>query len=74
MKDKKFEELMNDLEVIVKELENGDIDLEKSIEKYTEAMKLVKVCGDKLNKAVISVNKVLAENGNFENFKIEDNQ
>ncbi|MDD2409941.1 MAG: exodeoxyribonuclease VII small subunit [Bacilli bacterium] len=74
MEDKKFEELMNELEIIVKELENGDIDLEKSIEKYTEAMKLVKVCGDKLNKAVISVNKVLAENGNFENFKIEDNQ
>ncbi|MDD4705669.1 MAG: exodeoxyribonuclease VII small subunit [Bacilli bacterium] len=74
MKDKKFEELMNELEIIVKELENGEIDLEKSIEKYTEAMKLVKVCGDKLNKAVISVNKVLAENGNFEDFKIEDNQ
>lgn len=74
MKDKKFEELMTDLELIVKELENGDIDLEKSIEKYTEAMKLVKVCGDKLNKAVSSVNKVLAENGNFEDFKIKDSQ
>lgn len=73
MKDKKFEELMNELETIVKELENGDIDLEKSIEKYTEAMKLVKVCGDKLNKAVISVNKILAENGKFEDFKIENN-
>ncbi|MDD2238454.1 MAG: exodeoxyribonuclease VII small subunit [Bacilli bacterium] len=73
MKDKKFEELMKELETIVKELENGDIDLEKSIEKYTEAMKLVKVCGDKLNKAVISVNKILAENGKFEDFKIENN-
>lgn len=74
MEEKKFEELMDELEIIVKELENGDVDLEKSIEKYTEAMKIVKVCGDKLNNSVKSVNKILAENGNFEDFKLEDNQ
>lgn len=74
MEEKKFEELMEELEIIVKELENGDVDLEKSIEKYTEAMKLVKVCGDKLNNAVKSVNKILTENGKFEDFKLEDNQ
>jgi exodeoxyribonuclease VII small subunit len=75
MEKKKFEDLMKELETIVKELENGDIDLEASIEKYTEAMKLVKVCGDKLNKASESVNKILTENGTLEDFKIsEDNQ
>ena len=74
MEKKKFEELMNDLEKIVKELENGEVDLEASIEKYTEAMKLVKVCGDKLNAASESVNKILSENGTFEDFKIDDNQ
>ena len=72
MEKKKFEDLMNDLEKIDKELESGEIDLEASIEKYTEAMKLVKVCGDKLNKASESVNKILAENGNFEDFKTEE--
>lgn len=72
MEKKKFEDLMNDLEKIVKELENGDVDLETSIEKYTEAMKLVKTCGDKLNKAYESVNKILAENGELEDFKIEE--
>lgn len=72
MKEKKFEELMNDLEKIVKELENGEIDLDDSINKYTEAMKLVKVLGEKLNKATESVNKVLTENGKLEDFKVEE--
>ena len=41
-KEKTFEEKINELETIIKDLENGDIDLENSINKYTEAMKLVK--------------------------------
>ena len=74
MEKKKFEELMKELETIVKELENGEISLEDSITKYTEAMKLVKACGDKLNKASESVNKILTENGTLEDFKIDDNK
>lgn len=74
MKDKKFEELMTELEEIVKELEAGDVDLEKSIEKYTEAMKLVNLCGEKLNNAVKSVNKVLNENGKLDDFKLEEDK
>lgn len=72
MEKKKFEELMEELENIVRELENGDVDLETSIDKYTKAMKLVKICGDKLNKASESVNKILKENGELEDFKIEE--
>lgn len=72
MEEKKFEELMNDLEVIVKDLESGNTDLEESIKKYTEAMKIVKVCSDKLNDATESVNKILKENGTLENFEIAE--
>jgi exodeoxyribonuclease VII small subunit len=72
MKNKKFEELMNDLETIIKKLENGE-DLEKSIELYTEAMKIVKICDEKLNSASNAVNKILTENGSLEDFKIEEN-
>ncbi len=71
MENKKFEEVLNELEKIVKELESGETDLEVSIEKYTEAMKLVKICDDKLNKATESVNKVLNESGTFEDFEVE---
>lgn len=74
MKEKTFEELMEELDKIVKELENGDADLETSIGKYTTAMKLLKTCGDKLNKAQESVNKILNDNGQIEDFQIEDNQ
>ncbi len=73
MQEKKFEELMVDLEKIVKELETGEVDLESSIEKYTEAMKLAKICGDKLDKATESVNKILNEDGTLTDFNVEEN-
>lgn len=72
MEEKKFEELMTDLEEIVKDLENGTTDLEKTIEKYTKAMKIVKVCNDKLASATEAVNKILNENGELEDFAIEE--
>ncbi len=70
--EKTFEENLSELENIVKELEQGNIDLEKSIDKYTEAMKLVKVCSDKLNNATEKVNKILTENGQLEDFEISE--
>lgn len=72
MEDKKFEELMEQLEVIVKELETGDVDLDNSIKKYTEAMNIVKVCNDKLTSATESVNKILQENGNLTDFELSE--
>lgn len=59
------------LEETVKQLESGETDLEVSINKYTEAMKLVKICDDKLKAATEAVNKVLSENGTFEDFEVE---
>jgi len=72
MENKKFEELMTELETIIKELETGEVDLESSIEKYTEAMKIVKLCGEKLDVATESVNKILNEDGSLSEFKIEE--
>lgn len=70
MEEKKFDELLVDIEKIVKDLESGNIDLETSIEKYSEAMKMIKICSDKLNKATESVNKILDENGNLNDFVV----
>lgn len=72
IEDKKFEELMNELEIIVKDLESGNADLEASIVKYTEAMKIVKVCNDKLANATEAVNKILKENGTLEDFEVTE--
>ena len=41
-KEEKFEDKFKELEAIVTELENGNVDLDLSIEKYTKAMKLAK--------------------------------
>ena len=68
--EKTFEESLKELENLVKELESGDADLDKVIEKYSTAMKLAKSCGDKLTKATEEVNKILKENGTLENFEI----
>lgn len=70
--EKKFEELIEELEVIVKDLEAGNTDLENSINKYTEAMKIVKVCSEKLNNATTAVNQILKENGELEAFEVEE--
>lgn len=49
--DLNFEETMNKLEQIAKELENGDLTLEQSVSKFEEGMKLSKTCSDLLENA-----------------------
>ena len=70
--EKTFEESLTELENIVKELESGNVDLDKAINKYSEAMKLAKTCSDKLNNATEKVNQILKENGVLEEFQIEE--
>ena len=72
MKEKKFEDMLGELETLVKKLENGDTDLDTSIEIYQKAMKLAKECGDKLNNAEEAVNKILSEDGSLKDFHIEN--
>lgn len=70
--EKTFEESLVELETIVKELESGDVDLDKAIEKYSEAMKLAKLCSDKLTNATEKVNQILKEDGSLEEFEVEE--
>ncbi len=70
-KELSFEKALTKLEEIVKELENGS-ELEQAIDKYTEAMQLIKYCNEKLTTATDKVNKILNENGTLSEFKIEE--
>ncbi len=70
--DIKFEDKIKELENIINELESGEIDLESSIEKYTKAMKLVHECDEKLKNIEEQVNKIVKENGQLENFNVEE--
>ena len=68
----KFEDKMKELEEIINDLENGEIDLDESINKYTKAMKLIKECDTELKNVEEQVSKLVSENGIEEQFEIEE--
>jgi exodeoxyribonuclease VII small subunit len=70
-KEIKLEEELKELEAIIKELEAGEVPLDDAIDKYTKAMKLVKSCSNKLTKAEEQINKILTEDGELKEFKVE---
>lgn len=70
--EKKFEDKVSELEKIVSFLESGDVPLDESIKKYTEAMKLVKECDEELNSIEEKVNKIVSENGKLEDFEVKE--
>ena len=71
-KELKVEEKIKKLEEIIEELENGEIDLDDSINKYMIAMKLVKECDDQLKKVEEQVSKIVLENNEIKDFEIEE--
>ena len=62
-KDKKFEENLADLEVIVQKLENGDVALEEAIAEFQKGMKLSKELQASLDKAEKTLVKVMQADG-----------
>lgn len=72
-KNQKFEDKIKELEQIINELENGNVDLDDSIAKYTKAMKLVSECDEKLKSVENQISKIVTKDGNLENFEIDDN-
>lgn len=72
MSELKFEDKINLLEQIVNELENDDVNLDESIEKYTKAMTLVKECDLELKNIEEKIAKIVTEDGTLEEFNIEN--
>lgn len=66
-----FEESLEKLEEIVKELENGNVPLDDAIAKFNEGMVLANSCNETLENATLTVKKVLDKDGNLEDFEIE---
>ncbi|WP_257348018.1 exodeoxyribonuclease VII small subunit [Pseudalkalibacillus decolorationis] len=67
-----FEESMEELEVIVNKLEEGDVPLEESIRLFQEGMKLSKQCNDKLQKVEKQMDELLNEDGGTEPFTLQE--
>lgn len=72
MKELKFEDKINLLEKIVNDLENDNVNLDESIEKYTKAMKLIKECDLELKTIEEKIAKIVKDDGTLENFEIEN--
>ena len=71
-KEKNFEEKLDELEKIVKALEQGDIELDQAIKSFTEAITLAKECDNDLKKAEKALVNIVDESGNIKEFKDEE--
>lgn len=56
-----FEQALAELEKIVKELETGNLSLEKSLVLFERGVKLARMCKEKLSEAELKVNKLIKE-------------
>jgi exodeoxyribonuclease VII small subunit len=63
MTKKNFEDSLEKLEQIARELEDGELTLESSLKKFEEGIKLADFCSTKLDDAQAKVNLLLHKNG-----------
>ena len=71
---KGFEEKIEDLEKIVSQLENGDLNLDDSVSKFEEGIKISKECNKILEEAEKKITILLNKDGEIkeENFTTEE--
>jgi len=65
-----FEENMKRLEQIATELENGEFDLDTSVSKFEEGMKIAKLCSNMLEKAEKRITMLIK---NYNDELVEEN-
>ncbi len=73
---KSFEDIMKSLESIANELESGKLNLDESVEKFEEGIKLSKKCNEILDKAEKKISMLVSGNENEvkeQDFNIESN-
>lgn len=56
-----FEEALGKLELIVKQLEKGELNLEDSLDRFAQGVALSQICLAKLNAAEERITKILQE-------------
>lgn len=66
-KEKTIERIFEELEEKVTKLEQGDISMEEAFKVYSEGMKLLKTCNDKLDKVEKKV-MIMNEEGELDEF------
>lgn len=71
MSKENFEESMKKLEEIVTELENGDLNLDDSVSKFEEGMKIAKKCSNILETAEKKITILLEKDGEIKEEKFD---
>ncbi len=74
MSEKTFDEMLSELETIVRNLESGRVGLEEALTAYQQGMNLKKACDAKLAAAKEQIDKLVIENNQItgkEPFEIE---
>lgn len=69
MKEMKFEEAIEKLEAIAKDLESGELTLDESVNKFEEGIKLSKTCTKILNEAEKKINILIEQDGEIKEEK-----
>ncbi len=71
MKEKSFEEALEEIEKIIEKLEEGNLPLKESITKFKEGAELLKFCNKELKEAEMSIQKIVDKDGEikFEEFE-----
>lgn len=69
-----FEQAMEQLEIIVEKLEEGDVPLEEAISFYKQGMELSKLCHDKLKNVEEQLAQIITEDGRTEGFSINEEE
>ena len=70
-KDNNFEEKIKKLEDVVNALEKGDMNLDESLTKFEEGMKLSKECNKMLEDAEKKITVLLEKDGEIEETEFE---
>ena len=71
MEENNFEKSMENLENIVTELEKGELNLDESVKKFEEGMKIAKQCNNILEDAEKKITILLEEDGELKEEKFE---
>ncbi|WP_462394304.1 exodeoxyribonuclease VII small subunit [Lentilactobacillus parabuchneri] len=71
---KTFEKKMNELEAIVNQLEQGNVSLEESMDKFKVGIQLSEQLQDTLTKAEHTMAKMMDKNGNEVDFETPQNE
>ena len=58
----KYEQAYQELQSIVRRMENNELDIDQMSEQLKRAQQLIKLCKDKLTKTDEEIKKILAEN------------